>query len=178
MAFDIIKEISRDQVVVLLIPSVTYGETTLSIPKSLKGKSVCYVTINKTAESLIESLKRKKISTKETFFVDAISSSIKKTPKVAGNIFYVSSPGALTELSLVIDKLLQHNFDYLIFDSLSNLLIYEKSGPVTKFVFSLVNKIRQTDTTAIFYALSTQSKDQLIQEAGMFVDKVIEVDAK
>ena len=65
---------------------------------------------------------------------------------------------------------------HLIFDSLTNLLVYESKAPVAKFVSSLVNKIKESKTKAIFYALSVKEQESLIKESGMFVDKVIDLD--
>ena len=54
--------------------------------------------------------------------------------------------------------------DYLIFDSLTNLLVYESKAPVAKFVASLVNKIKESKTKAVFYALSIKEQEALIKE--------------
>ena len=81
----------------------------------------------------------------------------------------------MTELSLTISKFIKHDFDYLIFDSLTNLLVYESKAPVAKFVASLVNKIKESKTKAVFYALSIKEQEALIKESGMFVDKIIEL---
>ena len=116
-----------------------------------------------------------KIKTDKIVFIDAISKTIKTVPDQTDGCYYVSSPGALTELSIAIDRFLRHGFDYIVFDSLTNMLIYEKKAPVAKFVASLVNKIRNTKTRAVFYALSVQEQQALIEEAGMFVDKVVKL---
>ena len=97
-------------------------------------------------------------------------------PDQSEGVYYVSSPGALTEISLVIAKFIRHGFDYIIFDSLTNMLVYENKAPVAKFVSVLVNKIKESKTKAIFYALSLKEQDALIRESGMFVDKVIDLD--
>lgn len=168
------KELASNQTVLLLMPSTEYNEDIVKVIKGLKG-NICYVTLNKTSDSLKELFTKKKVALENIIFIDAISKTIKNVPDQSDGIYYVSSPAALTELSIIIDKFIRHNFDYIIFDSLTNLLIYEKKAPVAKFVSSLVNKIKQSKTKAIFYALSLKEQDQLIKESGMFVDKVIEM---
>ena len=69
----------------------------------------------------------------------------------------------------------KHKFDYIIFDSLTSLLVYQKKAPVSKFVSSLINKIKTGETKAIFYALSAKEQAQLIKESSMFVDKVVDI---
>lgn len=172
MKTDISKELSSNQTILIIMPGTNYNEDIVDILKGLKG-NVCYVTLNKTFDSLKEMFKKNKIDIKNIVFIDAISKTIKNVPDQTDNCYFVSSPAAMTELSITIDKFLKHNFEYLIFDSLTNLLIYEKKAPVSKFVSSLVSKIKQGNTKAIFYALSVKEQQALIDESGMFVDKVI-----
>jgi len=173
---DIKKELSENQTILLIMDSAEYNSEIISIVKKLDGKNIAYVTLNKTKDSLVELFKKNKIKTGNIVFIDAISKTIKSVPEQSDGVYYVSSPGALTELSLVISKFVRHNFDYLIFDSLTNLLVYESKAPVGKFVSSLVNKIKESKTKAIFYALSVKEQESLIKESGMFVDKVIDLD--
>lgn len=175
---DIVKELASNQTILLLMPSAEYNALIVENMKKFSGKNVCYITLNKTSDSLKELFKQKKIKIENIVFIDAISKTIKTVPDQAEGVYFVSSPGALTELSLSIDKFLRHNFDYLIFDSLTSLLVYEQKSPVAKFVASLVNKIKQSKTRAIFYALSVKEQQALINESGMFVDKVLNLDTE
>ena len=173
---DIYQELQKNQVVLLLVPSAEYNQTIVKNMKKLAGKNVCYITLNKTFDSLKELFNKNKIDTKDIVFIDAISSTIKKTPGQTEGAYFISSPGALTEIAISVDKFLRHNFDYIIFDSLTNLLIYEKKEPVAKFVSSIVNKIKASKTKAIFYALSLKEQSDLIEQTSMFVDKVINIE--
>lgn len=172
---DLKKELDKNQTILLLMAGTDYNDLIVSNMKKLSGKSICYVTLNKTSDSLKELFKKNKIDISDLVFVDGISKTIKNVPDQADSVYYVSSPGSLTEISLVIDKFLRHNFNYLIFDSLTSLLVYESKSPVSKFVSSLVNKIKQSSTKAVFYSLSVKEQDALIKESGMFVDKVLDL---
>jgi hypothetical protein len=172
---DITKELNSNQTVLLLMPSASYNKQLVGVVKKLAKKSVCYVTLNKTANSLKEMFKKGKVNVENIVFIDAISATVMKVPKQDNACYYCSSPGSLTEISLMVSKFLRHKFDYLIFDSLTNLLIYQKKAPVGKFVSSLINKIKASDTRAVFYALSAKEQQDLIQQSGMFVDKVVSV---
>jgi len=173
---DLSKELAKNQTILLLMPGTEYNHIIVDNMKKLKGKNVCYVTLNKTSDSLRELFKKSKIKLDNIVFVDAISKTIKNVPDQGEGVYYVSSPGAMTELALTIDKFLRHGFDYIIFDSLTNLMVYESKAPVSKFVASLVNKIKSGKTRAVFYALSVKEQNVLIQESGMFVDKVLDMD--
>tara|TARA_Y100000310_G_C20659102_1_gene803644 strand:+ start:434 stop:967 length:534 start_codon:yes stop_codon:yes gene_type:complete len=174
MTVNIKKELTENKTTLLLMPSTEYNKDIIEVVKQISNKKVCYITLNKTYDSLVEIFKKKGVNTNNLVFIDAISKTIKKITEV-DNCFFVSSPGALTELSLVISKFLKQGFDYLIFDSLTNLMIYEKKAPVAKFLSSLINKISATKTKAVFYALSVKEQDELIKECSMFVDRVIDL---
>ena len=169
------KELLSNQTILLVIPSLKYNDLIINTVKSLSKKSVCYVTLNKTYDSLKEVFQKSKVNVDNIVFIDAISKTFKKTPDQTDHCYFVSSPSALTELSLNISKILTHNFDYLIFDSLTNLLIYQSKAPVAMFVSNLVNKIKASNTKAIFYALSIKEQEALIKESSMFVDKVMDL---
>lgn len=175
---DLVKEFSSNQTMLLLMPGEDYNKVIVQNMKKISKKSVCYVTLNKTSDALKELFKKAKIKTENIVFIDAISKTIKNMPDQGAGVYYVSNPGAMTELSLTIDKFLRHGFDYLVFDSLTNLLVYESKAPVSKFVASLVNKVKTSKTKAVFYALSLKEQNALIQESGMFVDKVLDLDKK
>lgn len=173
---DIKEELDQNQSVLLIMPGLEYNHVVLDTIKKLSEKSVCYVTLNKTFDSLKELSKKNNIDLKDIVFVDAISKTIKETPDQADGSYFVSSPGALTELSIAVNKLLAHGFEYLIFDSITNIAIYQKQAPVAKFISILVNKIKAANTKTVFYAVHLKEHSELIQECSMFFDKVIDLE--
>ncbi|MBW2965940.1 hypothetical protein KY342_02435 [Candidatus Woesearchaeota archaeon] len=170
---DIKKELDSSQTVLLLMPAIDYNRIIINILNQLSGQNVCYITLNKTYNSLKDLFKKNKMDTSGIVFVDAISKTIKEVPNQTKGCYFCSYPGALTEISVMISKFLKHNFEYLIFDSLTNLLIYQEKNLVAQFLSNLANKIRDSKTKAVFYALDVKSHDELIKETEMFVDNVI-----
>lgn len=125
-----------------------------------------------------ETFDKKGVNTENMVFIDAISKTFKETPDMTDQCYYCSSPNSFTEISLAISKVLKHGFDYLIFDSLASLLVYEGKAPVSKFASNIVNKMKNADVKGIFYALDINKHKSTIQEAGMFLDKVINLQEK
>lgn len=177
MALNITKELEENQTILFLIPSSKYNSVIDKVTKKLSKKSICYITLNKTFYSLKEDFQKKKINLKNIVFIDAISKIMRKTPDSEEQTYYVSSPSAMTELSLAIGKFLEYNFDYLIFDSLNSLLVYERKAPISRFISNLVNKVKKTKTKAIFFALENSERG-IIDESGMVVDKVLTYSGK
>jgi len=170
---DIIKELNKNQTLLVVVSGKKYNDLVAKNAKLLGKKSVIYVTLNKTCESLTEQFKKKKVNTNNLMFVDAISKTIMTSVKKQDNCYLVSSPGSLTELSLTLSEFLDHGFDYLVFDSLTNMAVYEKKAPVVKFLHNLISKIKSSKTKAVFYALDIDEHAAMMQECGMFVDKVV-----
>jgi KaiC/GvpD/RAD55 family RecA-like ATPase len=174
--FNIKKNLEQNHTILLLVSSSDYNKNIIKIAKKLSSGKVCYVTLNKTYDSLKEIFKKNRINPKNFIFMDCISKTLKKTIKDTKDCIYCSSPGSLTEISISINKVLKYKFDYLIFDSVTNLLIYEKQSPVAKFMSSLINNIKNSKTKGIFYALTVKDQSDLIKKSGMFVDKVINLE--
>jgi len=171
---DIIKELGERQTILLIVPPMKYNERIEDVALQLSGKKVGYITLNKTFNALTETFQKKGVDIANFVFVDGISETIKEVSD-SKQCFFINSPAALTELSIVISKLLKQGIEYLVFDSFTNLLVYQKRAPVTKFVLNTVAKTRSTKTKAVFFAVSVREQESLIQESSMFVDKVIDL---
>ena len=172
---DIKKELSKSQVMLVIVPASGYDKVVIKHLKALSSKPVCYVSLSKTYESLKESFKMNKIKTGNVVVIDAISKSIRKMPDQTDGCYYVSSPNSLTELEIAVLKVLRHGFEYLIFDSLSTMMFYQKNAPVAKFVAALSNNARQNNAKALFYTVKSAEQSQMVSDVGTLVDKVIDL---
>jgi len=167
-----IKDLDKNQIVLAVVKSSKYNSEILATTKKLSKKKLYYVTLNKTYDALKEMLEKKKINMENIFFVDAISDTIKAV-KDTKTVSYVSSPRAFTEMSIAITKALKKNPDYLLFDSLTSLMTYEKPAVIEKLFSNLVSKIRATKTKAIFYVVEIKEHEAMIKQCSMQSDKTI-----
>ena len=122
-----------------------------------------------------EHFKKKGVNLNNITWIDAISKTLKNIPSQTEGCYNVSSPGALTELSLTISKFIKHKFDYIVIDSVNNLLIYRDKTVVIKFLVDLVSKLEGNNTNLILHALAVKEQEGLIREISTFVDKVIKI---
>ena len=177
MEIDLKTQIHKGDITVVVIPNSVYTKRIVDLIKYFHNNysATCYVNLNKITKNLLETMKTEKIDSKKFLFVDGITKSVVQNPTDIENCFYISSSQALTEMSIVINKVLSfHKYDGMIFDSISTLLIYNKSDVVSKFIHHLINKIRASNTTTIFTALEADTSSDIMKEIGMFVDNVIE----
>lgn len=170
---DVIKELSSNKTILVKLNSDEYNDTVINIAKKLSGKKVCYITLSKSFESLKELFEKNKVNITEFIFVDAISRTFKKTPEKEKNCYYVDSPGSLTDIAIIVGKLLKQDSEYLIFDSLTNILVYHPMAPVARFISNIVNKINASSAKAVFYAIVIKEQELIIEESSMFVDKIL-----
>ena len=163
------------RVVLLVIPNARYADVSAQATMAMSGKRICYVTLNKTHSALRESLSKEGVDTQKIVFVDAISRMIRNTPEQTDGCYFASSPSALTEISILVSKCLKHGFECVIFDSLSNLLIYQDKVAVTRFVSNIANQVRASNACAVFFSADIEAQQQLLKECAMIVDKVVKL---
>jgi archaellum biogenesis ATPase FlaH len=121
-------------------------------------------------------MKRAGIPTEGMYFVDAVSSKVGSMEPDKRAVF-VSSPQALTELSIAIKKCVDtRKLDFVLFDSLSTLLVYEELSSMVKFVHSVISALRVKGKSCVFTLLKEDIKEELVKDLGMFADKVEEID--
>lgn len=163
--------LSSDSVLVK-IPSSLYNQSTSFIPSLLSDQMLCYITLNKTYNSLKTRFKKEEIPSDKIVYIDAITKSMEPVENTQ-DCYFVSSPQALTELSIVASEFLAQNIDFVILDSLTTLLIYQKKiDPVVKFVTKMVNTSKKENSHMIFFVLDTPEHQLLIEESSMVMDSV------
>lgn len=169
---DVTKHLKEGKIIVFVVSNKKYVERindiTLAVTKT--NKSVIYVSLNKPYNVLIDTFLKKKIDVKKLSFIDSVSSKVSK-PKDY-KVSFVSSPKALTELSITMNEMLKST-DSMIFDSLSTLLVYEDPSTVIKFAHSVISKIRTTNKEFVIISLSEDVDKSVLKDIGMFVDKVV-----
>jgi len=150
---DIKKEMEGSRTMLVMIPYVDYNAMVAEVVSQIYARRICYVTLNKTYGLLKDFFDEEKISTVNMVFVDGITRTVINT-KNSKSCFFVRSPGALDELNNTISELLHQNFNYLIFDSVSDLLSYRGIDEVEQFVNSIIDLLVENRCKGIFYAMS------------------------
>lgn len=172
---DLKKELGSYQIILSILSNEYYNESLIKIMKQLENGKICYVSLNKTTDSLVKNFRANKIDTKNIFFIDAVTRSFEQN-KSHDNSILISSPYALTELGIAISEILKTKaFGIIIFDSLSTLSIYQKDKKdvTAKFTSQIINKIRSNDDKGVFTCLEDDAGSELIKKSSMFVDKVV-----
>jgi hypothetical protein len=166
---DVEKELLNNKTLLIVLPSSRYSQSVLKIAKKLTGKKVLFITLNKTYPFVEELLNKNGCDTKYCFFIDAISSALKNVKKQK-KCYFLKNPSALTELSIAISESMG-KFEYVIFDSISTLMIYNNPSSVEKFVSSITNKLRTGGLKSVFFILEGEKS---LKAMSMFFENVLE----
>jgi KaiC/GvpD/RAD55 family RecA-like ATPase len=180
MKMDELPEI-RGNTLKLVIPKAEkYHETITSIVYELvkkDGQRGIYVTLNRSSPRLAEVFAQKGIPKDSIFFVDAVS-------PLAGSCQNDEScclcdPHNLSELSITVFKNLEmlpaEKRSFLIFDSLSSLLISNKASQIPKFLHSFTAEMRPWNLNGIIVSVEGEFEADVIRTCAGFFDEVIRV---
>jgi len=98
---------------------------------------ICYITLNKSGESVKEFCKENDIDFKKIVVVDMISSRFRKCQS-EDSIFYSDLIDLEQNFKEVINLIEKEKCDALILDSLSTMQIYYSESEILKFVHKLL----------------------------------------
>ncbi len=177
VASDLDSIIKDNQVIVFAVSPQDFSGQLQDIARAMAScrKGVCYVSLNKPHQNIKSGLEKAGVDTEKFFYIDAVSSKAGSTEPSQG-VSYVSSPQALTELSIAITKGTGlWKADSVLFDSLSTLLVYEGASSVLKFMHSVINSLRVKGLSCVFTVLKPDLKDEIAKDVGMFADRVEEL---
>ena len=165
-------EMKDNQILVIVAKNSDYAESVADIMSAADRlyEKICYVSLNKPYKTVYKSLEEHGIDMGKIVFIDSVSGIAKRADD---STIFVSSPKALTELSMAITDVVGKGAESFLVDSLSTLLIYDESSTVIKFAHALISKARMHDTHFVFTILKEDVKTELLKDLGMFVDKIV-----
>jgi hypothetical protein len=160
-------------IIVMVVPEKEYSSRINEVVSSAASSysRICYTSLNKPCSTLSESFRKSGVDLKKILFIEC---SGKTGDGKQEQVVYVSSPKALTEMSITIGKVIEMGkIEVLIFDSLSTLLVYADPSTVLKFTHSLITMLRSKSVSGILVCASSQS-EAILKDISMLADKMVE----
>ena len=118
-------------------------------------------------------MEKEKIDKEKVYCIDAISKRGKNLPQ--DHCYFLNSPESLTELSIILTKVLEQEYGYVFFDSLSSLLIYNDLETVERFVHYLTGKLKSLRIKGIFLSLDDAKSRELLPVVSPFFDAHVDL---
>ena len=167
------------KVVILIIPPESYSYVSSAIPIEIVGEDNMegvFVSMNKPYRTAVESFSGTGIFEK-IIFVDCASGLVGDKP-CADRLIVVKNPSNLTELEININKGLKAlpKCKFLIFDSLTTLLIYSELNAVTRFAHRLGVRMKSNKVTSLFLAVEQQTGREMLKSLSTMADRLIYFD--
>lgn len=117
---------------------------------------ICYISLNKSAESIIDFCKENNIDIEKIHIIDMVSPRF-KTCKNKKGVTYTDIKNLENTLKSVTKIIKKEKCDSIILDSLSTMRIYYNEEETTKFAHEL---LVYTENQHIITNLIIQSKDE------------------
>jgi KaiC/GvpD/RAD55 family RecA-like ATPase len=180
MKMDELPEICGNTLKLVIPKAEKYHETIESIVYELvkkKGQRGVYVTLNRSSPRLVDVFAQKGIPTDSIFFVDAVA-------PIAGSCQNDEScclcdPHNLSELSITVfknlEKLPAEKRSFLVFDSLSSLLISNKTAQIPKFLHTFTAEMRPWNLNGIIVSIEGEFDADIIRTCAGFFDEVVRI---
>lgn len=157
----------------VVINPLNYTDAVGELVKVIHSRQVkgIYVTLNKPYKTLKNQYEKDGVDTKALFFIDGITDMVEETE----DHINVGSVQDLSSLSIAISKVVSASKEkcFLLFDSLSTLLVYNDPKTVARFAHILTSKLRGWDLQGILLSVAMEQERDVIAQLTQFCDKTI-----
>ena len=172
---EIVEDLPESYTIVIILPGEKHELRYLRLLNHFveQGMGGVYVTLNNSTHELLEEMRRQKIESNKIVFVDAVTKMI-EGQELSGNAYnYLESPSDLIELGVEIEHAMTDlkGKGFVIIDSITTLLMYNKEVSVEKFLHALSQKIKDLELQGIFLAAESTNKEA-IDTIAQFCDDI------
>lgn len=169
-------ELEKNYSIILIAPKNNYNAYQIRLAKyfSEKQKGI-YISLNRKADELRKELLEKKVDSKDILFIDGLSEIVDEEADKTKNTLFISSPSEISALEeKIILAMEKQKKGFIIFDSLTTLLVYNEAETVEKFVHKLSAKIKESDFESVFLIVDS-ANERVLSTISQFFDKVIDL---
>lgn len=171
----------KEYIALATVPASSYQSTNIEFVKhftEVEGIPGVYVTLNKPYATIEGILKRAKVDTRMVIFIDAVTKTAGGELKKTKNCLYIGSPERLSDISIAMDQAVRAiplEEKFVLFDSLSTLLLYNDPETVAQFIHFLAGKMRVWKIKGIIISLEKGANKALISKLTQVCDIVLEL---
>ena len=174
--------LDENRIVLLLADSRRLKQTNTGVIKDLTSQGYSVMLVSVTLPNIViqRAYQTAGIDPSKVFVIDAVT-KYSGGPVDLDNpqCKYISNPGNLTDIGIVITEGLKNLGDgnkCLVFDDISTMLLYSPSVTISKFIHFITNKLRLFDVAGVFIAVEKGLDPALSTQISTFVDMVVPVE--
>ncbi len=171
----------KEYIALATVPASKYNKTNIKIIRHFTEEEKTpgvYVSLNKPYGTMIEIFKKNKIDERMIILIDCVTKTAESKTKKTKNCLYIGSPEKLSDISIAVDQAARSiptKEKFVFFDSLSTLLIFNKSETVARFIHFLASKMRTLKVKGIIISLEKEKNKDLIDKISQVCDIVVEI---
>ncbi|MFQ6081323.1 MAG: hypothetical protein ACE5OW_06620 [Candidatus Bathyarchaeia archaeon] len=180
-----INSLTPNWVILLVVPGEQYFASNLNLLKTLIDElnlRGIYVTVNKPSSMLAKVFEQKGIEVDRLFFIDSVSKMAGICPEETENCIYTDAPSNLTSLQIAIGESIKkvggpNEEKFLLFDSLSTMLIYNTPDKVSKFSHLFITRLRKYGLNGVIICLEREQEQGFLDSISLFCDETIKIES-
>lgn len=160
----------KEYVALATVDAKQYQKTNMALIKHLiedQHFPGVYVTLNRPFSTIKKIFEKNGIDTRMIIFIDAVTKTVGGEVEKKDNCLFIGNPENLSDISIAMDQAVRAvpgKEKFLLFDSLSTLLVYNKPITVARFVHFMAGKMRVWKVKGIIITLEKESDRELIEE--------------
>ena len=169
---------TSDQIILVETTPDKSQEVTMELVKLLSQKNErgIVVSANRPYTNLINVYKRNNIDVSKMFILDCISKN-QNGNFDADNAVFLENVSSLTDISLSINEHLNGSSasKFVIFDSITTMLIHNKPYIFARFIHNILTKMRIHGVGGVLISIADNSNREIRAEIAQLCDKVITI---
>ena len=134
------------------------------------------VSANRPYLNLIRLFEQRNINISKMFILDCISKSQDADEEI-DNVVFIENVAALTDISLTINEKIKNTNGkkFVLFDSITTMLIHNKPYVFARFVHNILTKMRLSGVGGILISLHDNVNKEVRAEIAQLCDKIIKI---
>ncbi len=135
------------------------------------------LSASRPCSNLLELYKKNSIDIKKIFVLCCVCKSQGIKPKEYENVLHLENATALTNISLSLNKAIEliKGNKFIFIDSITTMLIHNKPDILTKFIHSILTKMRMNKISGLLISLEEETNKEVRAEIAQLCDRVIKV---
>ncbi|MBI5003056.1 hypothetical protein HZC31_06745 [Candidatus Woesearchaeota archaeon] len=165
----------KDKITSLLlqVPPENSLEAQLILIKNLTDRGFKVITLSggRPCKDLISMYEEKKIEMNNIHIIDMICRSQHLNVKDTKFVTHMNSIQSLTEISILLNKIIVPKKTVLFVDSITSMLIYNDERVFTRFLSEVVQKMKTREIHLILLIIKTKNYDNIRSELKYLCDQ-------